>query len=105
MICPVEITDHTSSLIAADWHEEQGNQIVADEIRIKVTVPFFVISARYPIAFCRYKVVSTSGTRRVNRRHSSCGRKRGVKSRSTCMYGSRGYYSQWSRSSTSGGGL
>lgn len=31
--CPIEITDYESSLIAADWHEEQGQQHTADALR------------------------------------------------------------------------
>lgn len=33
MTCPVEVTDHTSALIAADWYEEQGRQHYADALR------------------------------------------------------------------------
>lgn len=32
-VCPIEVVDYDSSLIAADWYEEQGLQDVADDIR------------------------------------------------------------------------
>jgi hypothetical protein len=41
MECPVEMVDHESSLIAADWYEEQGMQNWAEGIRI---VPILTIN-------------------------------------------------------------
>lgn len=31
--CPVNMVDYESSLIAADWYEEQGEGLIADQIR------------------------------------------------------------------------
>ena len=36
MNCPIDITDYESSLIAADWYEENGFQDWADQIRYSV---------------------------------------------------------------------
>ncbi len=33
MNCPIEVIDHESSLVAADWHEETGEQEWADAYR------------------------------------------------------------------------
>lgn len=101
---PVEMVDYTSSLVAADWYEENGQQRIADEIRIRVTIPFFVVSARFRITSYRLRrVASNSGTKSKHKRYSSCGRKRGARSRSTCMYGIIGHYSQLSHSTSRSG--
>lgn len=33
--CPVVATDHDSAMVQADWYEEQGSDLAADEIRLQ----------------------------------------------------------------------
>ena len=71
MTCPIEVTDYESSLIAADWYEEQRIQEIADEIRDMLRQPLeqrihTVTSYRhiddYKRSYCRSKANQSQGS-------------------------------------------
>jgi hypothetical protein len=64
-ICPINIVDYESSLIAADWYEEQGMQDYADSLREGCNYLNNATAWKHRLRFSRC-IARTAYTRRLS---------------------------------------
>lgn len=92
MECPVIATDYESSLIQADWYEEHGEELVADEIRCKQRLGLVESKAFISVSdasFCRSRTHNMGGSHcRFRKQHSTHW--------SRCRHGDHGMDRIWS---------